>query len=77
MFPTARYLKNVGKLFSYFVGRLLHALDTLVATELEIPQGRPVAKILACSEASAKVSNDSPFSCELPSRKYLHSVEQS
>lgn len=38
---------------------------------LEIPQGRQVAKILASSEASAKVSNDSPFSCVLPSRKFF------
>ena len=44
------------------MGGLLRTLDTLVATELEIPQGRQVAKILAYSEASVKVSSDSPFS---------------
>jgi hypothetical protein len=61
----------------YSMGGLLHTLVTPVITELEIPQGRPVAKILAYNEAGAKVSNDSPYSCDLPSTKYFHSVEQS
>ena len=76
-FPLICCLKHVGRLFSHSMGGLLRTLDTPVATELEIPQGRQVAKILAYSVASAKVSNDSPFSCELPSRKFFHSVEQS